>query len=74
VNGVLVQVPLVTGVGPSRTCTEPDVAGDVAGAEVDGALPGAEVVVGDEVPVVVDDVDVVLDVLCEEDPLGTGKV
>ena len=73
-NGVLVQLPLVTGVGPRRTWTEPVDAGDVAGVKVDGVLSGVELAVGDEVPVVTVDVDVVLPTMGLEEPFGTGSV
>ena len=75
VKDVLVQLPLESGVGPSSTDAEPD-GGDVAGAEVEDAgavvedaLPGPEVVVDDATA----DIEVVLVELGAE-PLGTGSV
>lgn len=71
-NGVLVQLPLVTGVGPRRTWTAPDVAGDVVATVVGGEPAGADDVVGDDPTVV--DVGMVPFVVGVEEPLGTGRV
>jgi hypothetical protein len=65
---------LETGVGPSRTWTEPDGAGDVVVVELDEELPVVAVVVVDPAAVVEVAADVALVELCVEEPLGTGSV
>ena len=70
VNDVLVHVPLVTGVGPSRTWTVPD--GGAVGTVVEAEPPVAAVVVGDDGTVV--EGDVLLVVLPDAEPLGAGSV
>lgn len=72
VKGVLVHAPFMVAVGPSRTWTEPDGAGDVVVVELDEELPVAAVVVVDPAAVV----EVVADVVLVEpwvEPLGTGS-